>query len=56
MVRRAARSACEFGLKLYDRQETAREETPNCKSRRDGSQQANIGKLKAFEYKRNAKL
>ena len=35
MVRRAERSACAFELELNDKPETAREETPNCKSRRN---------------------
>jgi hypothetical protein len=35
MVRRAERSAGAFELALNDNPETAREETPNCKSRRD---------------------
>jgi hypothetical protein len=43
------------GLKLDDKPETAREETPNCKSRRDESQQANIGKPKMSEHKRKCK-
>jgi hypothetical protein len=42
-------------LKLDDKPETAREETPNCKSRRDESQQANIGKPKMSEHKRKCK-
>lgn len=52
VVKRAARSACAFRLKLNDKPETAREETPNCKSRRGESQQANIGKPKVSEHKR----
>jgi hypothetical protein len=42
-------------LKLDDKPETAREETPNCKSRRDESQQTNIGKPKMSEHKRKCK-
>ena len=44
--------ACAFGLKLKDKPETAREETPNCKSRRDESQPANIDNPKASEHMR----
>ena len=49
---RAARRACAYGLKLMDKPETARKETPNCKSKRDEYQQANIGNPKASEHMR----
>jgi hypothetical protein len=49
IVTRTAR-ACAFGLKLKDKPETAREETPSYKSRRDEFQQANIGNPKASEH------